>query len=150
MGIHPAPNYADIFMARKVDKNIWKIIELMKKIENGFVAANLLLLKRFLDDLFQIFRGTTKQIHKLHEEINKIHPAIQFTMEHTDNTAEKNEDKCDFIPKSEISFLDTLCKISEGKIEMDLCRKDSDRNQYLLPSSIHPKTVAKIYHSHWL
>ena len=64
-------------------------------------------------------------------------------MEHTDNTVENIEDKCDCIPKNAISFLDTLCKISEGKIEIDLFRKESDRNQYLLPSSIHPKTVTK-------
>ena len=33
--------------------------------------------------------------------------------------------------------------MKNGKIEVDLYRKESDRNQYLLPSSIHPKTVTK-------
>ena len=75
----------------------------------------LLLLKRFLDDLFLVFQGTTKQIHQLLDKINKIHKNIQFTMQHTNNKNEKDEDKCDCIPKQAISFLDTSCSISEGK-----------------------------------
>ena len=31
----------------------------------------------------------------------------------------------------------------KGKIEVDLYRKDTDRNQYLLPSSCHNKSVTK-------
>ena len=75
----------------------------------------LLLLKRFLDDLFMIFKGKTKQIHKLHQEINKIHPAIQFTMQHTDNETEPEDNKCDCNPKKSIPFLDTSCSLKNGK-----------------------------------
>ena len=32
MGVHPAPNYADVFMARRVDRKIW---EIAKKIKRG-------------------------------------------------------------------------------------------------------------------
>ena len=47
-----------------------------------------------------------------------------------------------------IPFLDTLCTIKEGKIETDLYRKPTDKNQYLLTSSCHPvETVANIPHS---
>ena len=35
------------------------------------------------------------------------------------------------------------CTIIEGKIETDLYRKETDRNQYLLPSSCHPKQTTK-------
>ena len=31
-------------------------------------------LKRFMNDLFSIFVGTTKGLHKLYEEINQINP----------------------------------------------------------------------------
>ena len=116
MGIHPAPNYADIFMARRVDNKILQIIE---KFKNAYEANNpimLLLLKRFLDDLFLILQGTTKQIHQLLEEFNKIHASIQFTMEHTSNDLEAKEDRCDCYPKESISFLDTSCKLKNGKI----------------------------------
>ena len=44
---------------------------------------------------------------------------------------------------SSLPFLDTACSISENKIVVDLYRKPSDRNQYLLPSSCHPAHVTK-------
>ena len=140
MGIHPAPDYADIFMARRFDN---KIVEKMKQAESDNNPILLLLLKRFLDDLFFIFQGTTKQMHKLLQEINKIHASIQFTMEHTSNEMETQEDQCDCPQKTSISFLDTSCRTYQGKIHIDLFRKESARNQYLLPSSIHPGTVTK-------
>ena len=31
MGTHPAPDYSDIFMARKIDKMIWSISEKLKE-----------------------------------------------------------------------------------------------------------------------
>ena len=70
MGIHPAPNYLDIFMARKIDKNIWKLIDILKNIESANIVAQLIVFKRFLDDIFQTFRGTTKQIHQIYQGIN--------------------------------------------------------------------------------
>ena len=45
--------------------------------------------------------------------------------------------------KESISFLDTSCSLRNGWISIYLFRKDFDRNQYSLPSSIHPKTVNK-------
>ena len=64
-------------------------------------------------------------------------------MEHTSNELEAQEDKCDCPQKTPISFLDTSCRLEEGKIHIDLFRKESARNQYFLPSSIHPGTVTK-------
>ena len=64
MGTYPAPDYSDIFMARKIDKNIWKIAEALK--EKAHNKSNiLLLLKRFLDDIFIIFQGTRKNLYVL-------------------------------------------------------------------------------------
>ena len=40
-----------------------------------------------------------------------------------------------------IPFLDTSLQIENGKIEIDLFRKPTDRNQFLLPSSCHPKST---------
>ena len=42
------------------------------------------------------------------------------------------------LKKSDISFLDTLLSLKEDKIIVDLYKKPSDRNLYLLPTSCHP------------
>ena len=51
MGSNPAPDYADLFMARKIDPEIEK-------------HEQIKFLKRFLDDLFLIFQGSTKELHE--------------------------------------------------------------------------------------
>ena len=39
--------------------------------------------------------------------------------------------------------MDVSCRIKEGRINTDLHKKETDRNQYLLPSSCHPKQTTK-------
>ena len=71
-------------------------------------------------------------------------------MEHTSNEMETQEDQCDCPQKTSISFLDTSCRLDKGKNHIYLFRKELARNQYLLPSSIHPGTVTKniyLFHS---
>ena len=63
-----------MFMAKQIDNKI-------KSLATGITGeSKLRLLKRFLDDLFLIFKGTTKELHEFFNLINKIHPAIKFTM----------------------------------------------------------------------
>ena len=88
--------------------------------------------------VFKIFIGSTKDLHKFYEEINQIHKNIQFTISHTSIPNEKECDKCDCPSKSRIPFLDTSCEIIDGKIILDLYRKPTDRNLYLLTDSCHP------------
>ena len=106
-------------------------------------AELLLLLLRFLDDYFSIFVGSTKKLHALFAKINQINPSIQLTMSHTSIKNEPIEEKCDCEETTWIPFLDVACEIKEGRIETDLYRKDTDKNQYLLPSSCHPKQTTK-------
>ena len=47
------------------------------------------------------------------------------------------------MPTVSLPFLDTSCQIVDGKIEVDLYRKETDRNQYLLTSSCHPAHVTE-------
>ena len=102
MGTHPAPSYANIYLDKRIDL---KIRNLAKKYDkNG--NSSLQLFKRFLDDLIQIFRGTTKELHQLYEEINNIHPTLKFTMEHTTPKNELEEDRCNCERKDSIPFLD--------------------------------------------
>ena len=137
MGIHPAPSFANLYLARRIDKYI---SELGYKYGTDGRSA-FLIFKRFLDDIFKIFKGTTKQLHRLFEDMNKIHPTLKFTMAHTTPELESEEDKCDCEKTKSIPFLDTSISIENGRIEVDLHRKKTHRNQYLLPSSCHPKAT---------
>ena len=74
MGIHPAPSLANIYIAWRLDEAIKRLGD--KYGENG--GSVFTIFKRFLDDLFQIYKGTTKQLHKLYEEIDDIHPTLKF------------------------------------------------------------------------
>ena len=99
--------------------------------------------KRFLDDYFSIFIGTTKMLHQLFEQMNRIHPSICLTMNHTTVRDEDPLEKCQYEEKYSIPFLDTLCSIRDNRIETDLYHTKTDCNQYLLPSSCHPKMTTR-------
>ena len=61
MGTKAAPSYADNFMARKIDDKIISLAQM-------FGTSNkspLTIFKRFLDDIFSIFQGTSKDLHRL-------------------------------------------------------------------------------------
>ena len=66
MGCKPIPGYANIFMA-DIDKKILQIIQAYKE-------GNIKCFKRFLDDIFSIWCGSTKALHKIFEEMNQINP----------------------------------------------------------------------------
>ena len=145
MGSGPVPPNANIFVAKYIDPNLLEIAQQFLK--DGMCPLSFL--KRFLVDLFAIWSGTTKDLHKFFQEINKIHTNIKFTMKHTTPEYEALEDKCSCQPENTIPFLDTLCKIQNGKIITDLHKKTTDRNLYLLTNSIHPQNVLKASHTVW-
>ena len=62
-------------------------------------------MKRFLDDIFKIFVGTTKQLHQFFDEMNQIHPTLKFTFNHTSPSNERIEDKCECNFTKSISYL---------------------------------------------
>ena len=53
--------------------------------------------------------------------------------------SEENKSYCPV--KEAIPFLDTSCQLIDGKLIFDLYRKETDRVQYLLPSSCHEKNI---------
>ena len=142
MGCKPAPSYANIHMAQKIDP---KFIEIATKYTvNGQIPIKLM--KRFLDDIFMIYTGSVSTLHMFFDEINQIHDKLKFTMTHT--TPENSQGDCACEPIKSIPFLDTLCTIKQGKIETDLYRKPTDKNQYLLTSSCHQLEIfSNIPHS---
>ena len=123
IGSKPAPDYANIFMARVIDPHIRSVAQ---KYTEGNIPLNIL--KLFLDDIFTIFIGTTKNLHKFFEEINKIHPAITLTMSQTSIPEEDLENRCSCLKQRSIPFLDTSLSIKEGQISTDLYKKPTDRN----------------------
>ena len=139
MGSRPVPPYANIFMARFIDPKLLEKAKMFMK--NGLYPIKFL--KRFLNDLFLIWLGTTKSLHLYFEEINKIHPNIKFTMKHTTSRGETDDDRCSCQTEESIPFLDTSVKIKNDKLIVDLYKKATDRNQYLLTNSIHPPDCFK-------
>ena len=53
MGTHPATDYSHIFMVKKIEKYIWYISEKIKE-DMESETDMLLMLKKFLDDIFAI------------------------------------------------------------------------------------------------
>ena len=132
MGLRHSPRYADIFMARKIDPQIEDISKRYEE-END---TNFM--KCFLDDIMKIFIGSALNLHMLFDHMNSIHPNIKFTMIHTTNILEDVATRCACPELSSIPFLDTSCQIINGQIILDLYKKPTDRNMYLLPSLCHP------------
>ena len=94
MGQRPIPSYANIFMGRRIDNQIRNLSEKYNKENN---ISNLRMLKRFIDAVFIIFQGTTKQVHQLFQDTNKIDPVIQFTFVHTSPKSETESDRQVFL-----------------------------------------------------
>ena len=124
MGTNPAPPLANNFMA-KVDNKIWVIAKKLNENENIDMKS----LNIFLDGLFSICLGSTKMLHKLWEENNKMHPSVKFTMQHTTPDHEKPEYRCECEPLKLVPYLDTSCSINNGQTITDLYRKPKHRNR---------------------
>ena len=59
---------------------------------------------RFLDDLFSVFAGTTKQLHNLWNQMNKLHPSVEFTLLHTNPDKENPDDHCEYEKLNSVMF----------------------------------------------
>ena len=138
MGTKCAPNYSNIFMARKIDPEILRMA-----INHGDGTFPIKIFKRFLDDIIMIWCGSVERLHSFIKEINTINTSIQFTLCHTflPSTLTTNIPDCQCERISSLPFLDTSLSIQDGKVSVDLYRKPTDKNQYLLTSSCHPAHV---------
>ena len=75
---------------------------------------------RYIDDIFFIWTYGQKKLKVFLEDLNKFHPNLKFTSV----SSEEN-----------VAFLDLKVKLKQGKIEMDLHVKSTDRHQYLYYTS---------------
>jgi len=101
-------------------------------------------LKRFLDDHFGIWTDSIEKLNEFLDYINKIHPTIKITLEHSSPfyCGLKDEHDCWCHRTKSIPFLDTKLYIEDGRITTDLYRKPTDRYMYLLQSSCHPAHIS--------
>ena len=133
MGTPLAPTYASIFMA-EIDNKIYNLAKNISVTEDP-----IRILKRFLDDIFLIWKGNLTDLIAFLDQINNLHHTIKFTYEYTcPYTCTYPSDiqhDCFCYSSRSIPFLDTLVTIKNKKLVTDVYRKPTDRCQYLLPSS---------------
>ena len=86
---------------------------------------------RYIDDIFLFFQGNKSELNSFMVWLNTLFPTIKFTCSY------------DFEQRS-VEYLDVKVVIdSNGTIRTDLYKKKMSINQYLLPSSFHPKHITK-------
>ena len=111
MGTRPAPSYANICMARKIDTKIEELSNSPNK-ENPVKYF-----KRFLDDIFMQFRGSVDLLHTFLHDLNNMHPTIKFTMSHTVPYPKENQlTNCGCDISESLSFLHTSCQITKRRL----------------------------------
>ncbi|OOZ57814.1 hypothetical protein [Solemya velum gill symbiont] len=120
MGTKVAPTYANLVMGF-LEQKLYQRIEEQYQTETSKHIKKAW--KRFLDDCFLYWNLPAEQLKDFHDQLNSLHPAIQFTME---------------IGEEQIPFLDVLVKKRGSKITTDIYYKDTDNHQYLDFHSSHP------------
>ena len=129
MGTKMAPPYANLFLGKLEEEQITN---------NDNYKNNIKFYKRFLDDIFLIWKGTLFELNLFLEFINTIHPTIKFTCQYSIN---------------EINFLDTTIYIDTIKntFMSKLFTKPTDTGTLLHYTSHHPKhTFENIIYSQTL
>ena len=78
----------------------------------------------YIDDIFVIWTHSVDDLQTFTTYLNNIHPTIKFTSNYSFTS---------------IPFLDVSVSLINGKITTDLYTKPTDKHQYLLQPSCHPK-----------
>ena len=95
-----------------------------EKILKNWAGTKPLLYRRYIDDVFFVWPGSTEELELFISHMNSQSPFIKFTSSY-DSTTKK------------VPFLDILVSEKNGKIETDLYKKETFRPQYLHPTSCH-------------
>lgn len=112
MGTKMAPSYANIFMGR-LERQLLTSVSLKPS-----------MWLRFIDDVDMHWCHGHSELQTFLDEVNSFHPTIKFTSVVTNDAH---------------VFLDTISHIENSKLVVDLYTKPTDKHQYLLPTSCHPK-----------
>ncbi|CAJ0943660.1 unnamed protein product [Ranitomeya imitator] len=120
MGSNVAPPYANCFMS---------VFESDHICNNELFQTHCLLWRRYIDDVFCLWRGSQDTLLAFLEHINSVWPELSFTLNYS---------------TTQINFLDTMViQQPDGSIMVDLYVKETDRNNLLLYQSCHPTAVKK-------
>ena len=119
MGSVFSPDYAGIALGYLEHNSIWH--------NNPFIH-NMLLFKRYIDDIFLVWQGSEEELHNFVTYLNNLTPTIKFNME---------------CSRSEIPFLDTRVLLQKGKLSTTLYTKPTDKNSLLHATSAHPPALKK-------
>ncbi|XP_043914126.1 serine/threonine-protein kinase Sgk1-like [Protopterus annectens] len=114
MGAAYAPSYAIIYMDSFERKFIYS---------TDFFKKNVVLYKRFIDDLIFICKGDISEFLDCFEMLNNNEHKLQFSYE---------------VNRSEINFLDLTLFEKENKIQFRPYRKQTSVNMFLHATSMHP------------
>ena len=79
--------------------------------------------KRFIDDIFLLWTGTSEDLDVFFDHINSFHPTIKSTIASSTD---------------QLPFLDILISLKDGLLKMDVYTKPTDSHAYLPNSSCHP------------
>ena len=112
MGTKAAPGLANCFMGNFEEEHTYKY------------RLQPIIYLRFLDDCFLIWQYSDIELDAYMAYLNNHLPSIKFTIEKS---------------KDSVSFLDTIVKLVNNRIETDLYCKPTDAHNYLLYKSSHPK-----------
>ncbi|CAB1353587.1 unnamed protein product, partial [Coregonus sp. 'balchen'] len=121
MGSTMAPNYANLYLGM-LEKQVMLNPDL-----NPFLS-NILLILRYLDDIFVIYTGTQGELLEFHAYLNSMNEHLHFTINY------------DLSP---IRFLDVMVIKDKTSLSTDLYRKPTDRNTLLRGDSFHPSPLIK-------
>ncbi|XP_075438932.1 uncharacterized protein LOC142481350 [Ascaphus truei] len=119
MGTKFAPSYANLFMDNWETDTIWS--------EHEF-GADLVLWRRYIDDVFFIWKGSSENLNHFLNYINTNERNLAFTTCIGNNT---------------VDFLDLTIYIEDTKLKTKTFFKKVDCNNYLLNTSCHHKKWLK-------
>ena len=115
MGCPLSPLLAEIFM-----DNLEQIIC------NSPQFKNVIVWKRYVDDIFGIFNGIPDQLNDFHSYLNTIHPCIKFTLETETNNS--------------LPFLDIRLTKSNNRLHFNIYRKPTTTKHVIPFDSSSPLT----------
>jgi hypothetical protein len=94
--------------------------------ENNMHSGNIIFYGRYVDDTFLIYKGTQRQIDRLHSYLNSINSHMRFTLEHE--------------VKGQLNFLDlSITKnTSNKKLHFNIYRKPTTTDTVIHATSFHP------------
>jgi hypothetical protein len=118
MGINCAVELANLYLYHKVDKLV-------------FNHPKLRTFKRYIDDIFGIWKGTEEELLTFKKYVDSLTPDIlRTTEEHSLHS---------------LHVLDIEIYKKDNKLEFKTFQKSLNSYQYLMPSSLHPKHTLKGY-----